>query len=95
MPSFLVETYLSRCHPGERPECERRARAAAAELSRADAPVSFGGAIHVPEDETCFYVFCAPSRDAAARVAARASLDAVRIVEAVTSGEEHLPCLHD
>jgi hypothetical protein len=95
MPSYLVETYLSRCHVGARSECEQRARAAAAELSRAGAPVSFGGVIHVPEDETCFYVFGAPSREAAARVAARASLDAVRIVEAVTSGEELLPCLDD
>jgi hypothetical protein len=46
------------------------------------------GLIHVPEDETCFFVFDAPSSRAAARVAELAALDHVRVVEAVTSGEE-------
>ena len=88
MPSYLVETYLSRCRTDERAECEQRARTAAAELTRAGTRVRFGGTIHVPEDETCFFVFDAPSSDDAALVAARASLDSVRVVEAVTSGEE-------
>jgi hypothetical protein len=88
MPSYLVETYLSRHRSGERARCERRARAAAAECTRGGTRVRFGGVIHVPEDETCFFVFDAPSRADAAAVAARAALDPVRIVEAVTSGEE-------
>jgi beta-glucosidase-like glycosyl hydrolase len=89
MPSYLVETYLARCRSGERADCERRARAAAAELSRAGTRVRFGGVIHVPEDETCFFVFDAPSSDDAALVAEHAALGPVRVVEAVTSGEEH------
>jgi hypothetical protein len=88
MPSYLVETYLSRRRAGERVDWERRARSAAAELSRAGTRIRFGGVIHVPEDETCFFVFDAPSSGAAALAAERAALEAVRVVEAVTSGEE-------
>jgi hypothetical protein len=88
MPSYLVETYLPRSHAGERDEFVTRARTAAAELTRAGTHVRFGGVIHVPEDETCFYVFDAPTSAAAALVADRASLEHVRVVEAVTSREE-------
>jgi hypothetical protein len=88
VPSYLVETYLSRRRAGERAAYETRARSAAAELSREGTCVRFGGVIHVPEDETCFFVFDAPSSGDAALAAERASLDAVRVVEAVTSGEE-------
>jgi hypothetical protein len=88
MPSYLVETYLSRCRTAARSGCEERARTAAAELTRAGTRIRFGGVIHVPEDETCFFVFDAPSGAAAALVAERAALDPVRVVEAVTSGEE-------
>jgi hypothetical protein len=88
MPSYLVETYLARCRAGERTSCERRARSAAAELTLAGSPVRFGGVIHVPEDETCFFVFDAPSSRLATLVAERAALGPLRVVEAVTSGEE-------
>jgi hypothetical protein len=88
MPSYLVETYLARCRTAAESGCEERARAAAAELTRAGTRIRFGGVIHVPEDETCFFVFDAPSSDAAALVAAHAELGHVRVVEAVTSREE-------
>jgi hypothetical protein len=88
MPSYLVETYLSRCRSDERVACEERVRAAAAELSSTGTPVRFGGVIHVPEDETCFFVLDAPSSGDAALVAERAALDPVRVVEAVASREE-------
>jgi hypothetical protein len=87
MPSYLIETYLARCHAGERAGCEERARSAAGELTRAGRPVSFDGVIHIPEDETCFFLFDAPSSREAARVAELAALDPVRVVEAVTSRE--------
>ena len=51
-------------------------------------PVRFDGVIHVPEDEICFYVFGAASSQEAALAARLAALDPVRVVEAVTSGEE-------
>jgi len=83
-----VETYLSRSEPGERATRERRARSAAEELTRENTPVRFRRAIHVPDDETSFFVFDAPSVRVARLAAARAKLDAIRIVEAVSSGEE-------
>ena len=88
MPSYLIETYLARSHAGERTAREERARSAAEELTRAGTDISFGGVIHVPEDEICFFVFGAPSGEEAVLVAQLASLDPVRVVEAVTSREE-------
>lgn len=81
MPSYLVETYLSRGHAGERAARERRARLAADGLAQ----VSFDHSIHVPEDETCFFVFDAPTSRDALLAAERAELDPIRIVEAVSS----------
>jgi sirohydrochlorin ferrochelatase len=83
VPSYLVETYLARDQSKERGARERRARAAAEELT-----LRFERSIHVPEDEICFYVFDAPSARDAVRVAERAGLHPIRIVEAVSSGEE-------
>lgn len=89
MPSYLVETYLTRGHAGERAARERRARAAAEELTRETATcVSFERSIHVPEDETCFFVFDAPSSLDAALVAQRAGLEPIRVVATVSSREE-------
>ena len=88
MPSYLVETYLARGRTQERASREERARSAAEELTRAGARVRFDGAIHVPEDEICFFVFGASSSEEAVRAADLAALDPVRVVEAVTSGEE-------
>ena len=88
MPSYLVETYLARDRARERAEHERRARTAAAELTRGETRVSFDRSIHVPEDEICFYVFEAPSASQAAYAAERAGLDPIRVVEAISSGKE-------
>ena len=88
MPSYLVETYLARGQAGERLARERRARSAADELTQGRTRVSFDRSIHVPEDEMCFFVFDAPSSREAALVAQRAELDPIRIVEAVSSGQE-------
>lgn len=84
MPSYLVETYLARGQAGEHTARERRARSAAEELTR----VRFDRAIHVPEDEICFYVFEAPAARDAALAAERAGLDPLRVVEAVSFGKE-------
>ncbi len=88
MPSYLVETFLSRGRSGERAAREQRARAAAEELTRAGVSVRFDGTIHVPEDEICFVVFETSSSENAALAATRAELDPFRIVEAVTSRKE-------
>ena len=88
MPSYLVETFLARCHAEARVASEARVRSAVEALKRGGVRVGFDGVIHVPEDETCFFVFVAGSRAEAARAAQLAELDPVRIVEAVTSRKE-------
>jgi hypothetical protein len=88
VPSYLVETYIARSQAGERAACERRARSAAEELTQQATSVRFERSIYVPEDEICFFVFAAPSGREAVLVAQRAGLDPLRVVEAVSSGEE-------
>ena len=91
MPSFLIETYLARGDAGGRAVRERQARSAAAELTRQGTRVRFDRAIHVPEDEICFFIFDAPSSLEAVLVAEQAGLDHLRVVEAIPSGEEYQP----
>jgi hypothetical protein len=88
MPSYLVETYVAHGYAEEREVYERRARSAALQLTREGTPVRLERSIHIPEDEICFFVFDAPSSVDAARAVERAELDAIRVVEAVSSGEE-------
>jgi hypothetical protein len=88
VPSYLVETYLARGSAGERTARERRARSSAEELTREGTRVRFEGSTYVPEDEMCFFTFEAPSGREAALAAQRAGLDAVRVVEALSSREE-------
>jgi hypothetical protein len=88
VPSYLVETYLSRGRVGERAAHDRRAIRVAEELTRENIPVRFDQSIYVPEDEICFFVFEAPSADIADSTARRAGLDPVRVVEARSSWKE-------
>jgi hypothetical protein len=89
VPSYLVETYLARGDAGGRAARERRARSAAAELTGQGTRVRFDRTIHVPEDEICFFVFDAPTGSDAALAAECAELGPLRVVEAVSSGEEY------
>lgn len=88
MPSYLVETFLARRATGERDTRERRARSAAEALTRAGTRIRFERSIHVPEDETCFFVFDAPSSQEAALVAEQAALDPIRVVAVISSRKE-------
>jgi hypothetical protein len=87
MPSYLVETFLTRGAAGEREARERRARSAAEEMTREGTRVAFERSIYVPEDEICFFTFAAASGRAAALVAQRAGLEPLRVVEAIPSGK--------
>jgi hypothetical protein len=89
VPSYLVETFLARGDTPQRAARERRARSIAEELERSGVEVRFSGAIHIPEDEICFFVFDAPSSRLAVLAATRAELDPFRVVEAVTSRKEN------
>jgi hypothetical protein len=88
VPSYLVETYLACSDAEKRRACERRARWAALKLTREGASVRFERVIHVPEDEVCFFVFDAPRAPDAERAAELAGLRTLRVVEAISSGEE-------
>jgi hypothetical protein len=88
VPSYLIETFLPRGGAGERTARECRARSAAEELTRKGTRVRLDHTIHVPEDETCFFVFDAPSSRDAALAAELAKLGPLRVVEAVSSGKE-------
>jgi hypothetical protein len=88
MPNYLVETYLARGLSGEQATRDRRARSAAEDVTRERARVHFERSIHVPEDELCFLIFDASSPCDAALAAERAGLDPIRVVEAISSGEE-------
>jgi hypothetical protein len=75
MPEFLAETYTPRAELG------------AAAPSAADGPgaaVCFLGAIAAPEEETCFWLFQAPSAEAVRAAMAAAGLRPERIIPAVT-----------
>jgi hypothetical protein len=84
-PSFVVETFLARRAAGERQARERRASSAAETLTREGTRVRFGGSIHVPEDEICFFSFEASSGREAALAAQRADIEPIRVVEAFSS----------
>jgi hypothetical protein len=86
MRRFLVETYTPAGTAFR--VIEDRARQAAAELSRPGTPVRHLRPIFVPEDETCFYLLDATSRDAAADAIRRAGVSPQRISEAVNETAE-------
>jgi len=58
MPEFLAETYTPRLAAAP---CAGDVARAAAPASGPQAPVRFLGAITVPEEETCFWLYQAPS----------------------------------
>ena len=88
MPSYLVETFLSRSDGDDCAERWRRASSAAEELTREGTRVRFEHTIYVPEDEICFFVIDAPSSRDAVRAAERANLEPFRVVEAISNGKE-------
>jgi hypothetical protein len=74
MAEFLVEMYVAQDdHETARQQAERSERAAAA-VSREDCVVRCVRSIYVPEDETCFLLFVAPSVEAVRSVMALAGL---------------------
>jgi len=87
VPSYLVETYLTRGHAAERDAIELRARSAADELTQQGTEVHLERSIYVPEDEICFFVFDAPVADDAARAARRAGLARLPLPQFRGAGE--------
>lgn len=83
MPSYLVETYVSKARPGDARAAGRRVRTAAKELSRVGEPIRYVRMTFLPGDETCFHVFVADSEEAVAEACRRAGLGSPRIVPAL------------
>ena len=74
MPEFLVELYVAHDdHDAARRQAER-ADQAAAELTGEGRPVQCLRSIFVPEDETCFLLYEAPSIEAVEDAVRRAGL---------------------
>lgn len=76
MPSYLVESYAA----NDGVEDARKRARVAAEL---EAGVRYVRTTFLPEDETVFHLFEAPSLEALRRAGRRAALPYQRIVEAV------------
>jgi hypothetical protein len=83
MPSYLLERYLSRVGS---------LSAAAQDARRVEglggAALRYVRTYFVAEDEICFHVFEAPSRDAVVEAASRAGLGDARVAEAMHSEED-------
>jgi Protein of unknown function (DUF4242) len=83
MPDFLAETYAPRGAAGTATPRAADIALAAEQASRPDAQVRFLGAIVVPEEETCFWLYKAPSAGAVREAMTRAGLRPERITPAV------------
>jgi hypothetical protein len=77
---FLVESYLAPDGAGIE-EIDRRARAAADQLTTEGSLVRHLRSILVPEDEMCVLHYDAPSREFAVEAAKRAGVISDRVVE--------------
>ena len=84
MARYLVELYLAKGAASEVAAATDRARAAAIGAEDGGAAVRCLRSIFVPEDETWFLLYEAPSSAAVRRAVERAKLECARVVEAVT-----------
>jgi hypothetical protein len=83
MPEFLAETYAPRGAPGTpAPSAADLARGVGQASGLGD-PVRFLGAIAVPEEESCFWLYQAPSDGAVRAAMTAAGLRPERITPAV------------
>ena len=83
MVRYLVELYLPKEAADDPASATRRARAAATKARREGARVRFLRSIVVPEDETWFLVYDAPTLAAVERALEEAALTGARITEAI------------
>jgi len=84
MPEFLAETYAPRDPPGAAAPRAADIALAAEQASQPGAPVRFLRAIVVPGEETCFWLYQAPSADAVRAAMTQARLRPERITPAVS-----------
>jgi hypothetical protein len=85
MTEFLVELYLSPVDPGAGEHVARCARIAAEEQRANGVAVRYVRSTSVPEEQTCFVFYDAPSREAASETARLAKFAAVCIAASETT----------
>jgi uncharacterized protein DUF4242 len=83
MGRYLVEAYVPRSRASDAGAAGRDAKNAAEELAREGIHVHYVRTTFLPEDETCFHVFEAPSEEAVTEVCRRAGIGSGRIVKAL------------
>ena len=83
MPEFLAETYTPWLAPGIAAPCAADVARAAEHASGPGAAARFLGAVAVPEEETCFWLYQAPSAGAVRAAMTAAGLCPERITQAV------------
>jgi ubiquinone/menaquinone biosynthesis C-methylase UbiE len=86
MPEFLVELYVAHDDPRTARRHAERAERATADLTREGRPLRCVRSIFVPQDETCFLLYEAPSAAAVAEALRRAGLRHEHISAASSSG---------
>jgi hypothetical protein len=86
VPTYVVESYLTRQRAEHLAETAGVIRLAAGELTAAGSPVRYGRWEFLPDDELCLHFFEAESAELVAQALARAGLSSERIVETVSSG---------
>jgi hypothetical protein len=82
VPTYLVEAYTPRSRATAASAADAMARAAA-ELEREGVRVEHRRTTFLPDDDTSFYVFDAPSPAAVGELCRRAGLGHVRVIGAV------------
>lgn len=87
MAEFLVELYMPSSQFRVVQGWMEAASTAAADVSREGEAVRYVRSIVVPEDETCFLLYEAPSIDAVRAAAEQAGLGAGRITETLNLAE--------
>jgi hypothetical protein len=88
---YLVEAYVPRSRAVDARAAGKRARVAAAELSREGTSVRYVHTTFLPEDETCFHLFEAATVAMVEEVSLRAGLGHTRIVPAIEAGRATRP----
>jgi Protein of unknown function (DUF4242) len=86
MPTFVVESYLTRHRAENLGGTAADIRRAAEELSRSGLPVRYQRSDFLADDEFCLHFFEAESAQAVAEALERAGVVCDRIVETMSSG---------
>ena len=90
MAEFLAELYVSRGDSAAARRRAKRARLAAEELRGEGTEVRYVRSIHVPEEETCFFLYEAASAAAVREVMKRSAVRYERVTEVASWSERQI-----